>query len=334
MSEAEKKPPYNAGRRIRWLGGVIVLLIALYSGGWYWMAGQVDRAVTMAGADGGDVSVSCFGQNVRGYPFRLGVFCDSFAVRAADGGFAIEGAAIRSAAQVYDPRRIIAELESPVIVTDGSSGQTYRLKWQSARANAVTAPVAARTMAFEADQLRLSIGGLADAVAASQIGVYAREQDGALDIAARPRELVIDTALTDGRTLPAFGLDIDVRLLDWQTDWAGPIPGGDGQITRLALLLTNDRGAIIEGPFSVSPGGLISGEFTVRIVDVPGVLAVARQTFAEYATQIEVLAQAQPRQDDQPEDELQIRLTVRDGLVFAGLIPLGRIPPLPLASGL
>ena len=332
MSEPEKKPSYDAGRRIRWLTGIVLAVVALYSAAWFWVAGQVDRAARTFAAESVDFNWSCPGQAVRGYPFRVGVFCDALNIGTADGAVSVTGGAVRSAAQVYDPRRIIAEVESPVTVTDGGSGRSYTLTWRNARANAVTAPVAARMIAFEADQVELSMGGLIQAVTASEIGIYAREQGGALDIAARPRELVIDTVLTAGRNLPPFGLDVDVRLFDWQRDWAGPVRGGKGEVRRLSLLLTNDRGVIIAGPFSVAPDGLISGEFSVRIVDLPGVLVAARQTFADHAAQIEALAQAQPRQQGLPDDELQMKLTVRDGRVFAGLIPLGRIPPVPLGG--
>lgn len=332
MSDARKKPSYAAARRIRWLAAGVVGVVVAYTGGWYWVAGQVDRAARTFAATGGDIVWSCPGQDVRGYPFRIGVFCDALDVATADGALSVTGGAVRSAAQVYDPRRVLAEFDSPMVLTDRGTGQTYRLSWSNARANVVTAPVAERMIAIEAEQVTLSINGPADALAVGEIGLYAREQDGGLDLAARPRDVVIDTSLTGGRDLPPFGLDIDIQLTDWESEWTGPVPGGEGLLRRMAVLLTNDRGAIVDGPFSVSSDGLVSGEFSVRIVDVPGVLAAMREVYAEYAPQIEALAVAQPRQEGQPEDELTLTLTVRDGRIFAGIIPLGSIPPLPVGN--
>jgi len=333
MSAPEKKPSYNAGRRIRWLLVAVVVVAIAYTAGWFWAAGQVDAAVDAFEANRSDrIEIACPGQQVRGYPFRIGVFCDRLELATADGQIDVSGGAVRSAAQVYDPRTIIAELDAPVVVRDAATGRSYTLTWDNARTSLVTAPTDAQRVGIEAEQAALSAGEQGRLAAADRFSLFARMQGTALDIAARPRGLSLDPSLTAGRALPAVGLDIDVRLDDWQTDWAGPVPQGSGTANRLALLLTDDRGIIVDGPFSLSAEGLLSGEFSVRVVDVPGVLAVARETFPELAPQIEALAASTPTQEGEPEDELTISLTVREGRVFAGIIPVGRMPPLRLGG--
>jgi hypothetical protein len=54
---------------------------------------------------------------VRGYPFRLEVFCTALDVARPAEGLTVKAGAFRSAAQVYEPRRVYAELDSPVAVT-------------------------------------------------------------------------------------------------------------------------------------------------------------------------------------------------------------------------
>ncbi|WP_306026026.1 DUF2125 domain-containing protein [Oceaniradius stylonematis] len=332
-----KKPSYNAGRRIGWLMTAVIAAIVLYSAGWFWAADMVDRTVTASANDErASLRFSCPGQDVRGFPFRIGVFCDAFEVAAADGSFVASGGAVRSAAQVYDPRRVVAEIDSPVTIYD-AAGTAYRLDWSVGRINAATAPVNERMVAFEADDIRVGLDGIGELARADRLGLYVREQGAAMDVAMRPRALTVDPALVGGRALPPVGLDIDLRLEDWASTWAsGPVAAGSGMINRVALLLTDDRGVIVEGPFRLSPDGLISGDFSVRVVDVPGVLAAARDIVPELAPQIETLAAAAPRQASMPDDELSLSFTVREGRVFAGFLPLGRIPPvrLDLSSGL
>ncbi|MBO6638592.1 MAG: DUF2125 domain-containing protein [Roseitalea sp.] len=337
MSGVRKKPSYDAGRRIRWLMIAVVAAVAVYSGGWFWAAGMVDQTVTAsANDDNAPVRFSCPGQDVRGFPFRIGVFCEAVEVAAVDGSFALSGGAVRSAAQIYDLRRVVAEIDSPVTIFD-AAGTAYRFDWSAGRINAVTAPMNGRMAALEADDIGVRVEPVGDVARADSLGLYVREQGAALDVAMRPRALTVDPVLVGGRDLPPVGLDIDLRLEDWASTWAsGPVATGRGTVNRAALLLTNDRGVIADGPFSLSADGLISGEFSVRIVDVPGVLAAARDVFPELAPQIETLAAAASGQASMPSDELSLSLTVREGRVFAGLLPLGRIPPvrLGLFSGL
>lgn len=333
MSGQETKPSYNAGRRIRRLMILVVVLAAAYSAGWYWMAAQVDAAVSQAANDqNAALKWTCPGQSVRGYPFRIGVFCDRLQLETDDGQLSVSGGAVRSAAQVYSPRRIVAEFDAPVTVLD-AAGTRYALNWDRARSNMVTAPVAERMVGFEAEQATLTIDGMGTIATTDRLGLYVRENADALDIAARPRSLALDPRLTFDRALPVIGLDIDVRLEEWQSTWAtGPTPAGKGSVNRLAVLLSDDSGVIVEGPFTLSPSGQISGEFAVRVVDVPEVLAAGRDAFPEIAPQLEALAAATPRQEGEPEDEFSLSLTVREGRVSAGFIPLGRIPALPLGA--
>ena len=325
-----QKPSYDAARRIRRLMIAVVAAVAVYSAGWFWAAGRVGAAVDdIEAGNGGAIAWSCPGQSVRGFPLRIGVYCDRLEMALSDGRYAVSGGAVRSSAVVHSPRRIVAAFEAPVVVRDRAAGSRYALDWQRARSNLVTAPAAARMAGFEAERATLAMDGLGTIAAADRLGIYLRERGGALDIAVRPRGLSVDPALTLGRRLPAVGLDIDVRLEDWKANWSGTPARGGGIVNRLALLLTDDRGIIVQGPFSLSPEGRISGEFDVRIVDVSGTIETVRAAFPLLAPQLEALAAATSRQEGQPEDELSLSLTVREGRVFAGIVPLGRIPPLP-----
>ena len=100
MSSSES--PRGSSRRFLWLAVAIVAMIGLYSGGWYWIAGQVETGVdrTIAALRAGGDDADCTNRGVRGYPFRVGLFCDAVRFTRADSSVSVEGTGLRSAANV------------------------------------------------------------------------------------------------------------------------------------------------------------------------------------------------------------------------------------------
>ncbi|WP_306119562.1 MULTISPECIES: DUF2125 domain-containing protein [unclassified Roseitalea] len=324
MSQTRGKQGHDAGRRIAWLAVGVAAFVAAYSGGWFWFAGQVDEAVASYGQDRAQgASLACPGRDITGFPLRIGVFCESVELTGANGAFVLQAAAMRSSAVVYNPRHVIADIESPVTIAVPAGGPRYEIEWDQGRLSAITAPQAERMASLFADEARLSLPWLPAAVTAADFEAHLRQIDGALDIAASPRGVRIPPQWLGGRTLPEAGFDLDMRLADFGTDWAGQKGGGEGEINRLSLILTEDRGVILQGPFSVSPQGVISGAFELRVVDVPGVAAELGAVLPELVAPIEALTAG-----GQAGDEATLRLTVREGRVFAGIIPLGTLPRL------
>jgi hypothetical protein len=80
MTVTDRKTP-NYGRRILWLAAFVVILFGGYSAGWFYLADQLaTRAKAMiADANRDGVTVECDNPIARGFPFRLGVFCDRVA---------------------------------------------------------------------------------------------------------------------------------------------------------------------------------------------------------------------------------------------------------------
>lgn len=108
MSDLKPKPAFDAARRIKWLMTGVLAAVGLYTGGWFYAArevgGQVSAQLDQLATQG--VAIDCPDRNVRGFPFRIGVFCSDFAVDAASQRLALKGGAFRSTAQVYNPRRV------------------------------------------------------------------------------------------------------------------------------------------------------------------------------------------------------------------------------------
>lgn len=133
-SSGDRRPNY--GRRFFWFVVAIVATASLYSAGWFYAA---DRLVERVEADVAALNrdgrrASCENAAVRGYPFRIGVFCRSVMFEDARGGFAFRARQFRSAAQVYQPMRIIGELDGPATL-EAPGLNALDLDWSSLRAS-------------------------------------------------------------------------------------------------------------------------------------------------------------------------------------------------------
>ena len=69
----------NYSRRIILLAVFIVVLFGGYSLGWFYVADRVREKIDtiVANLDKAGIAVDCANAEVRGYPFRIGVFCDA-----------------------------------------------------------------------------------------------------------------------------------------------------------------------------------------------------------------------------------------------------------------
>src|SRR5215472_3643040 len=119
-------------RRPLWrlfIAPVLLLIAAIgWSAFWFYAASQVDvqaDAWRAREAKAGRV-YDCARRSVGGFPFRLEVTCDGASVTLksqAAGQSAIPVTAklgrILVVAQVYDPKRVIAEFTSPATLSDG-----------------------------------------------------------------------------------------------------------------------------------------------------------------------------------------------------------------------
>jgi len=332
MAKNKEKPRYNAGRRIRWLGVAIILAVILYSGGWYWLAGRVETQTASFVEQQRQLglAIDCADRNVRGYPFRLEIFCTSLDMERPAEGLTVEAGAFRSAAQVYEPKRIYAELDAPVSVNSPVLGRV-KADWTLGRATATLAEPLPERLSVALDNLDLAFAGLEKALTAAHAEAHMRTQDEELDVALRYQGLAVDPRLVDDRVLPVLSGDADLRLKDGvmlATQGVSSLRGIAGEIHRLALLLTPERGFLVSGPFEIGADGLIDAALKVIIVDPAGFAAAMKPVFPEYARQIDMVASGQKQAGPDGTPELQLPINIRDGRAALGFIPLGSIPPL------
>ena len=113
----------------------------------------------------------------------------------------------------------------------------------------------------------------------------------------------------------------------------GSAKGGGIDLTRLTLFL-GPASISASGPLTLSSAGLLSGTLNVRLVgldQLPDIAEGIRQGSRDRVAQIvaAISAFTKPVKTEEGEARETV-LTVVNGTVMVGLIPVGKIPPLKL----
>src|SRR5689334_12458087 len=130
-------------RTSRWrifIAPLLLLIVAIgWSAFWFFAASQVDvqaDAWRASEAKSGRV-YDCAKRSVAGYPFRLEVTCEGASValvsqaagQPASQPFTAKLGQILVLAQIYDPKRVIAEFAAPATLYDPATQQTFAVNW-------------------------------------------------------------------------------------------------------------------------------------------------------------------------------------------------------------
>lgn len=331
MSVNNVKPAYNAKRRIQYLFVVVILLVIGCTAGWFFVA---DRIKTISGnviarqSSLGN-NIDCDGRDVRGYPFRFGLFCSSVAFENASQGIAFSAGALRSAAQFYAPRDLIVELDSPARF-DQVGSVSWSMNWSQMRARIVATEPLPQNISLSGQDIVLANADTEPYAKAAGVELFLRLIDQDVDLAGRTNGFEFENLSPQLNDLPPLGGDFDIRIADgvrMMLSGQQSLRGVDATVKRLALLLTDDRGIIVSGPVSVADNGLVSVALKVRIVDVEGVLDVLAKALPDFAPLMTAFAKGQARSGEQG-DEIELQITIDEGQARLGLIPLGTIAPL------
>ena len=331
MSENNVKPAYNAKRRIQLLFVFVVLLIFGITAGWFYVAGKIDtaagNAIEQQAALGN--SVRCDGRTVLGYPFRFGLFCDAVAFESQPQGLGFKAGAVRSAAQFYAPRDLIVELDGPANI-ERAGLQPVWIDWSQMRARILATEPLPQNISVSGQDIIIGQSELQPLLKAGALELFMRLTGSDVDIAGRTSDFKFENQTDQLNNLPPLGGDFDIRVTDGARlliEGQQSLRGADAMVNRIALLLNADRGIIVSGPVTIAADGLLSGELSVRVVDVDGVLAVLTKALPDAAALMTAFANGQPRTGEKG-DEIELPITIDGGQARLGLIPLGMIPPL------
>ena len=119
-------------KRIIVLGIVVVLVIPAWTGAWFWGASFITGSVkSLEAADGVTTpKLSCGSFGIGGYPFGFDLTCTSATVTLAD--TTVTAAGLKASAEVYNPTHVLVFAKSPVTIADAFTGSQSRVDFASA----------------------------------------------------------------------------------------------------------------------------------------------------------------------------------------------------------
>ena len=123
-------PESTVSRKVVRLGVLIVLVIAVYSVGWYFAAEFLkNRILTFfGGGNPAGVTASCEDATMGGYPFRFRLNCSRLAFDDHFQGVAASFGPVRAAAQIYNPGHVVWEMDGPAEIRS-ALGFNTALDW-------------------------------------------------------------------------------------------------------------------------------------------------------------------------------------------------------------
>jgi hypothetical protein len=326
MPETLRKTP-NYARRIIWLGVFVVLLVVGYSAGWLYLARLIESRTdtALAAMEKKGITARCTNPEARGYPFRIGLFCDGVSFEDAAQGARARAGAFRSAGQIYDPLRLVAELDSPASIDAPRLGQV-ELSWRTLRASVRLAEPLPTRISLEGAAFDAVSADGKPLVTADTFEGHVRPNDKDIDLAFRFGGLALDPALANGRVLPPLSGEGDITIADGVRlviEKDETLRGRSGTIRALAISLGGEGTISLSGPVAIGGDGLINADLKLGLREPKALEQALATAFPEAARQIRQGFSGLAILGNQP----SLPLRIVGGKASLGFIPLGNIPP-------
>lgn len=318
-------------RKFAWLVGAIVAAGLLWTGGWYFFAAKIEDHLpsTLAQIVGPGAKAECANADVRGYPFRVGLFCEALSYTNAAEGITTTAGAFRSAAQFYRPQHAVAEVDGPLVLD--ASGLMLRADWQLLKASVQAVSdgldrgsIDARNTSFDIDGTGLT---QRLALQADRITAHARRNGADLDVAAYGENL--RNTLVAGLNAKALTFE---ATLSGQSDMLRvpftPLHGPFAALLRrVAIEFDATSSFELAGPVQVGADGRMSGNLELTISNVQRLSELVAGFNPESADLIRRFGPMISALDTRPgDDATTLPLTISNGQVSLGIVPLGELP--------
>ena len=327
----------------------LITLIVVVIGGWsaFWYAGSIaaDKVVgeieQRSAARGG--KIACNDRDISGYPFRMEIRCSEAVLTSLKTGLHASVNKVRSIALLYNPGHVIAEADGPLNVNLPEKmgvSDTIVATWQTARASVSAGISGLERASLDSKDIKLVFEGTQgrapfEALSISRAQLHVRpdpDGPGDYDVAADITELFATRA---GRDLPVMNASVTGKALgvgealEYKPEQQFRSWIDNGGAFELTALKFDSMGfsTLASGLLHLSQTGLLSGQIDLEISQIDQlsalVVAIAPRLEAN-AAQITTLLKNFSAGGGG--DTVKIALTVRDGIVSAGILPLGRIP--------
>lgn len=318
---------------------VIGVLVFGGTGLWYYAAEKLEEEALKVQQKlhaKGQV-IACDNQQVRGYPFRIGIFCDTIDIEDKNTRQKLTSGALRTVAQIYDPGKLIVELDGPAQFTSDRQGM-FTINWQFLRASmrATLSGIERTSIVGHA----LTIGHEKNAsplLSAETLELHARKlDDNNLDVAIGSRNLSLATNFINAETLSKpFDLVLELTANDLFEEVQNNRNlisyfrknGGSGNLN--AFKLETENGGILEinGPLSVDIEGRLSGKLDISVTKLSHLFEFFKGFIPNTNAELEQIELA-AKIISAGTAVTKLQIQIKNGKAHMGLISLGKIPPL------
>lgn len=324
--------------RLLGFAALILLLLGGWFYAWNWGSRQLEQRVesTLARFDENGLFLDCAGKRIVGFPFRLGLFCDSVYAKQSATGSIVSTGEFRSAAQFYAPGRIVAELDGPAKYEPFGS-LPYIIEWSLMRASVSASLEGPRAVSVDGDNIRLLDGWAPQAPAiasASDLQVHARlAPDEADDL-----ELAIagDDVRIAGEYLPELAITGDLRF-------EGIVPyltpgfelgrhvranGLSGTARKISVAPATGGRIEMNGPFSIDRNGRFSGEIRLGAARFDQLMPFLEKLIPGQTEAFLIAGNLLNGLGTKEGDLRYVTLSVERGEISIGIVVLGTMPAL------
>ncbi|MDL2403232.1 DUF2125 domain-containing protein [Rhizobium mayense] len=337
MAASSQSVTSGRGKRMWLIGlGLIVVLAALYTGGWFYattlVKANVLKALGQQNAAG--ISGECADMGFSGFPFAIGLSCAKVTIDDHVKGVSASFDNLHASAPVYLPNHIGWNLKSPAEFRT-AQGLTVSAEWTDLQSNLVAKGRGVSQSETVIEGLKASIlssftGQSAD-VTAARTEMHARQNGDDLDVAIGIQNA--NAVIKDfPQTLPTASTSADITL----TGKAGLLDGTDGHglygtagvLRQVVIDIGDGRTMTLSGPFNFDDQGFLSGKFRLEINQIgpwgdslKATIPAAKNMIETATKLLKSLAAGG--------DKVSVDLTADRGrLSLSGFIPLGKIPPI------
>lgn len=113
-------------RKILALGLAVLVVLALWTGGWLWAASEIRHQVDMLAEADGETTprLACGTLGISGFPFRFDVDCEELALTFGDHDITLAG--LRASVLAYNPTHVIFSARPPYAMRNAFTGSQSR----------------------------------------------------------------------------------------------------------------------------------------------------------------------------------------------------------------
>lgn len=317
-------------KRFVWLGAFVALIVIVWSGVWFAVAGLIRTGIEAQGNPALETRLTCGRLDIAGFPFRFDITCAQATLIDAD--ITTLSPQVKATALVYRPTHLLGFVQSPLTMTDAFTGSMTEIGFSSgeisirldgllpddlaiARISAVADDVAWRNPLFgdalvgavthaelhllktDDPESGLAFSARASGLTHAEAGISGGDLEIGLNLQKAPRRLMALASHDALRNWQAAGGVIEILAGRFTAD-------GLAAETSGTLALTDD--GYLDGAIRLTSNGIFDRFDLGSLGPLAAVIAGTPDESGTYTTSI----------------------AIRRGVVMAGLLPVEALPPL------